>query len=104
MPEAARRSFRRESFLLFQQELLVQPDEEGTHDECLVLVVGNSFYLDDDVPSEDGGDVERVPAFEEPSRRAEPQAADAHVNEAADVFLDVLAVADLLDDLLSHLL
>ncbi len=78
-------------------QMLHDADQDGAEQERLVLVAGDVLQLEDDVARQQGADVDRMPALEEPTGRTLPQAADAHVDKAPDVRRDLRAVADILD-------
>ena len=90
-PAPARRAVR-------QPQVLGQPDQHGAHEERLVRVVADVFDLEHDVLPQQGPEVERVPADEEPAGGAAPEAGQPDPDEAEHVVGDPLGVADLRDD------
>ena len=80
-----------------QPQVLGQPDEDGAHQEGLVRVVSDVLNLEHDVLPQQGAEVDRVTALEEPAGRAEPQARQPDPDEPEHVVGDPLAIADLGD-------
>ena len=80
--------------LVAYPQVLDDADQHRTHQERLVLVVGDGLELEHDVASQQAADVERMTALEEPAGRAAAQAPDSDVDEAPDVGRYFLAVAD----------
>jgi hypothetical protein len=80
-------------------QVFEQPDHDRAHEEGLLLAAGDPVEFEDGVAAHQLRHVQGMAALEKTGLRPRTQAAEADLDETADVALDLGAVGDVLDHL-----